>query len=220
MGKKTVLYDYKKYLIERKIDSKNKKLIMDRMNSYSVIIKNGVERYTEARKKFIIMLLLSLLLYKIYYVSIPLIIISMLYLFISFKNIRFYRMNCIIEKISYDISFKGIFDRNKINDILSDFKEQYPCKVIEYKELLNTINMIDVFVTKIESLLKNHAEARIHIDKTKNTDKRILCCMSNGKIRYFNKAVEFFEGSKKQVVKLKDSENENNLTIYLYRKKA
>ncbi|WP_244833041.1 hypothetical protein [Clostridium sp. BJN0001] len=210
----------KKYLEEAKINNKNKKLIMDRMNSYSVIIKNGIERYEEARKKFIAMVILSFLLYKIYYLAIPLILTAIIFLLISFSNIRFYRMNCIIDKISYDISFKGIFDRNKIDDMLYEFKNQYPCKSIEYKELLKTISMIEKFITKIEELLKNNTKGKININKIRNDDKRILCCVNNGKIMYFDKAVEFFDGSKKQVVKLKDSKNENNLTIYLYRKKA
>lgn len=140
---------------DRKINQKNKKLMIDTIFSYNPMLIKGIEVYEDASRNFTFLILLGVLLINFPLVSVPCCLLSMFFVIKMLKFIRYRSISNIVKKLAKDLSYKGIYDKDKAMDMLDDFKNKYGQDVCEYRELLNMINKYEALVTKIESVLQN-----------------------------------------------------------------
>lgn len=140
---------------DRKINQKNKNLMIDKILSYNPMILKGIEEYKDANKDFTLLIFLGALLINFPLISVPCCILSMFFLMKMLQFIRYKSIYNIVIKLAKDLSFKGIYDREKTEDMLDDFKIKYGENIIEYEELIKMLNEYDAFVTKIEYVLNN-----------------------------------------------------------------
>ena len=140
---------------DRKINQKNKNLMIDKILSYNPMILKGIEEYKDANKDFTLLIFLCALLIDFPLISVPCCILSMFFLMKMLQFIRYKSIYNIVIKLAKDLSFKGIYDREKTEDMLDDFKIKYGESTIEYEELIKMLDKYDTFVTKIEYVLNN-----------------------------------------------------------------
>ena len=166
---------------DRKINQKNKNLMIDKILSYNPMILEGIEAYKDANRDFTLLIFLGTLLIDFPLISIPCCILSMFFLMKMLQFIRYKSIDNIVLELAKDLSFKGIFDKEKVEYMLDDFKFKYGEDVIEYEELVKMLDKYETLVTKIEYVLKN-----INIKEERNLkDEDIL--LKKGGISYLNK---------------------------------
>lgn len=142
-------------LNDRKINRKNKSLMIDKILSYSPALLEGIDIYKDANRNFMFLILFSALLVNFPLISVPCCIISMFFIIRMLKFIKYKSINHIVEELARDLSFKGIYDKQKAEDMLNEFKNKYGQDTLEYKDLVDMIEKYETFVTKIEYVLKN-----------------------------------------------------------------
>lgn len=145
----------KKIESDRKINMKNKNLMIDKILSYNPKLVEGIEVYKDANRNFILLIFLGALLINIPLISVPCCMLSLFYLIKMLKYIRYNSINNIVKALAKDLSFKGIYDKEKVENMLCDFRTKYGKDIYEYTELENMLEKYETFVTKIESVLKN-----------------------------------------------------------------
>lgn len=168
---------------DRKINRKNKRLMIDKILSYNPIILEGIEEYKDANMNFILLIFLGSLLINFPLISVPCCILSMFFLMKMLQFIKYKSINNIVLELSKDLSFKGIFDKEKVEYMLDDFKFKYGEDVIEYEELVKMLDKYESLVTKIECVLKN-----VNIKEKRDMDLRNEnIFLKNGGKSYINK---------------------------------
>jgi len=140
---------------DRKINKNNKNLMIDKILSYNPIILKGIEEYKDANRDFTLLIFLCTLLIDFPLISVPCCILSMFFLMKMLQFIRYKSINNIVIKLAKDLSFKGIYDKEKAEDMIDDFKFKYGDDIIEYEELVNMLDKYETFVTKIECVLRS-----------------------------------------------------------------
>lgn len=140
---------------DKKIIKKNKKLMVDKILSYNPMLIEGIEVYKDANRNFTLLILLGALLIDFPLISVPCCILSMFFIVKMLQFIRYKSINNIVKELAKDLSFKGIYDKEKVEDMLDDFKSKYGEDVIEYGELVNMLDKYEALVTKIEYVLRN-----------------------------------------------------------------
>ncbi|MDR3595775.1 hypothetical protein [Clostridium sp.] len=158
----------KKIESDRKINMKNKNLMIDKILSYNLKLLEGIEIYKDANRNFILLIFLGALLINFPLISVPCCILSMFYLIKMLQFIRYNSINNIVKELAKDLSFKGIYDKEKVEDMLCDFKVKYGKDINEYTELADMLEKYEAFVTRIEYLLKNI-----------NKKEKSSCCKNN-----------------------------------------
>jgi hypothetical protein len=166
---------------DRKINQKNKELMIDKILSYNPMLLEGIEAYKDANRNFILLIFLGVLLINFPLISIPCCILSMFFLMKMLQFIRYKSINNIVLKLAKDLSFKGIFDKERVEYMLDDFKFKYGEDVIEYEELAKMLDKYETLVTKIECVLKN-----INIKEERNFNSENVF-LKNGEIAFLNK---------------------------------
>ena len=137
---------------DRKINKKNKNLMIDKILSYNPMVLEGIEAYKDANRNFILLIILGALLINFPLISVPCCILSMFFLIKMLQFIRYKSINNIVLELAKDLSFKGIFNKEKVEYMLDDFKFKYGEDVIEYEELVKMLDKYETLVTKIELL--------------------------------------------------------------------
>lgn len=217
----------KVFLNDRKINRKNKSLMMDKILSYNPGLLDGINIYKDANRNFMFLLLFSGLLINVPLISVPCCMISMFFIIKMLRFIKYNSINNIVEELAKDLSYKGIYDMEKAEDMLNEFKNKYGEDNLEYRELANMIEKYEAFVIKIECILKNinpnekrniKNETSINNDRQndllyreikeygnnlncyRNYDERfsLLYKKEDGEIKKVNKAIEFFENDKNE----------------------
>ena len=140
---------------DRKINKKNKNLMIDKILSYNPMLLEGIEVYKDANRNFTLLIFLGALLIDFPLISVPCCILSMFFLIKMLQFIRYKSINNIVIELAKDLSFKGIYDKEKVEDMLDDFKFKYGEDIIEYEELVKMLDKYETLVTKIEYVLKN-----------------------------------------------------------------
>jgi hypothetical protein len=154
---------------DRKINQKNKKLMMDKILSYNPKLIEGIEVYKDANRNFIFLIFLGVVLINFPLISMPCCILSMFFVIKMLQFSRYQNINNIVKKLAKDLSYKGIYDKDKAIDMLEDFRNKYGQDVIEYRELVNMINKYEALVTKIENVLRNiNVQEKKYSDNQKN----------------------------------------------------
>lgn len=140
---------------DRKINQKNEELMIDKIFSYNPMLIEGIEVYKDASRNFIFLIFLGALLVNFPLISVPCCMLSMFFVIKMLQFIRYKSISNIVKKLAKDLSYKGIYDKDKAMDMLDDFKNKYGQDVLEYEELVNMINKYEALVTKIEEVLRN-----------------------------------------------------------------
>lgn len=166
---------------DRKINQKNKNLMIDKILSYNPMLLEGIEAYKDANRNFTLLIFLCALLIDFPLISVPCCILSMFFLMKMLQYIRYKSINNIVIELAKDLSFKGIFDKEKVEYMLDDFKFKYGEDVIEYEELVKMLDKYENLVVKIEYVLKN---IKIKEERDFNNEDIFL---RNGGIPFLNK---------------------------------
>lgn len=204
---------------DRQINRKNKKLMIDTILSYCPMILEGIEVYKDANRNFILLISLGALLIDFPLISVPCCILSMFFIVKMLQFIRYKSINNIVKELAKDLSFKGIYDKEKLEDMLDDFRVKYGEDVIEYVELIKMLDKYEALVTKIECVLKHvhikeerdfHKEDNIVVVEEKTSGKHnneelntyykdfteklsVIYKKEDGEVKKVNKAIEFFD---------------------------
>lgn len=133
---------------------KNKRLMIDKILSYSSILSDGIKKYNNANIKFSILITIGILLNNYILISIPCCLLSIYFIVLMLKYIKYGSASNIIKKLSKDLAFKGIYDKEKISLMLQEFKDRYGDENIEFKELVTTIDSYESFVMKLEYIIR------------------------------------------------------------------
>lgn len=192
---------------DRKINKRNKNLMIDKILSYNPVLLEGIEVYKDANRNFILLIFLGALLIDFPLISVPCCILSMFFLIKMLQFIRYKSINSIVRELAKDLSVKGIYDKEKVEDMLDDFKTKYGDDVVEYIELVEMLDKYEALVTKIEYVLKN-----INISEEKDfyTDENIVVAEENNESQYKNRELnEYYRGfSEKLAVLYKKEDGE------------
>ena len=140
---------------DRQINLNNKNLMIDKILSYNPMLIEGIDAYKDANKNFTLLIFLCALLIDFPLISVPCCILSMFFLMKMLQYIRYKSINNIVIELAKDLSFKGIFDKEKVEYMLEDFKFKYGEDVLEYEELVKMLDKYETLVTKIEYVLNN-----------------------------------------------------------------
>lgn len=140
---------------DRKINKRNKNLMVDKILSYNPMLLEGIEVYKDANKNFTLLIFLGALLIEFPLISVPCCILSMFFIMKMLQFIRYKSINNIVSELAKDLSFRGIYDKEKVENMLDDFKTKYGENIIEYEELVIMLDKYEALVTKIEYVLRN-----------------------------------------------------------------
>lgn len=200
---------------DRKINQKNKNLMIDKILSYNPMLLEGIEAYKDANGNFILLIFLSALLIDFPLISIPCCILSIFFLVKMLQFIRYKSINNIVLELAKDLSFKGIFDKERVECMLDDFKFKYGEDAIEYEELVKMLDKYETLVTKIEYVLKN---INIKEERDINNENSFL---KNGGMSFLNeednidyKEIESNQYNSKKVNNYYKDINKNFSVIY------
>lgn len=166
---------------DRKINQKNKNLMIDKILSYNPMLLEGIEAYKDANRNFILLIFLGVLLIDFPLISVPCCILSMFFLMEMLQFIRYKSINNIVLELAKDLSFNGIFDKERVEYMLDDFKFKYGEDVMEYEELVKMLDKYEALVTKIEDVLKN-----INIKEERDFNNENIF-LKNGGMAFLNK---------------------------------
>lgn len=226
---------------DKKINKKNKKLLIDKILSYSPELVDGIERYKKASHIFMILMCLSAILVELPLLSMPCCAGAVVFLVRMLQFIKYKNIDSILNTLSKDLVYKGIYNKGKIQGLIEDFKDKFGRNNLEYEKLVYMVDRYEVLVTKIEYVLngmktKECSEVQEEIpeevvqenlavaaepslkDKVKDyykdiNDKLSLTCKNEeGEIRKINRAIEFFEDEGK------DGEKSNTVVLKSNRK--
>lgn len=163
---------------DRKINKKNKNLMIDKILSYNPMLLEGIEEYKDANRDFTLLIFLCALLIEFPLISVPCCILSMFFLMKMLKFIRYKSINNIVLELAKDLSFKGIYDKEKVEDMLEEFKFKYGEDIIEYEELEKMLDKYETLVTKIEYFLNSiniKEERKLHNEDAFLKNSEIAC---------------------------------------------
>ena len=202
---------------DRKINQKNKNLMIDKILSYNPMVVEGIEVYKDANRNFTLLIILGALLIEFPLISVPCCMLSMFYLVKMLQFIRYKSINNVVKELAKDLSFKGIYDKEKVEDMLDDFKLKYGEDVIEYEELVKMLDRYETFVTKIEYVLKN-----INIKEERNAHNEDIFS-KNGGMSFLNEedniTCKEIKGNQYNIRELNNSYKDVNEKLsVLYRK--
>jgi len=208
---------------DRRINKRNKNLMIDKILSYNPMLIEGIEVYDDASKNFILLIFLGGLLVGFPLISIPCCTLSIFFIIRMLQFIKYKSVKNIVTKLAKDLSFKGIYDKGKALDMLEDFKIKYGDEIIEYEELVMMINKYEALVVKIENVLKgsnkkynkslynreefNKNNNNVNLKETEtnrckevnnycidfNEKISVLYKKEDGEMKKVNKAIEFFD---------------------------
>lgn len=207
---------------DKSINRKNKKLMMDKIISYSPELLDGIQKYKDANCDFMLLMFLSITLINFPFISMLCCIASVVFLVKMLQFIKYRNINSIVNILGKDLAYKGIYDKGKIQGLVEEFKDRYGEDAIEYKKLIYMVEKYEVFITKIEYAINNMkitqvvdtkekcvddiTEEEICFDEKLNLKKKVkdyykdindkfLLVYKNedGEIRKINRAIEFFD---------------------------
>jgi len=156
---------------ERKINNRNKNLMIDKILSYNPLLSQGIEVYKDANKNFALLIILGTLLIEFPLISVPCCILSIFFIIKMLQFIKYSSINNIVIQLAKDLSFRGIYDKEKALDMIEEFKIKYGDNIVEYEELVIMVDKYEALVTKIEYVLRN---IKIQKDRINYNDDIIL----------------------------------------------
>lgn len=211
---------------DRNINRKNKKLMMDKILSYSPELVEGIEKYKDANRNFMLLMFLSVILINFPLISMPCCALAVVFLVKMLQYIKYKNINSIVNILGKDLAYKGIYDKGKVEGLIEDFSERYGNDIVEYDRLVYMVDKYEALVTKIEyviskmktsnssneseeiksdsllddstSLNKQQLKSRVK-DYYKDINDKFSLTYKNedGEIKKINRAIEFFNDEDK-----------------------
>ncbi|MGN0144868.1 MAG: hypothetical protein ACI398_07785 [Clostridium sp.] len=247
MGKsQNIIKKSMSFLEEKKINKSNKVLMIERVLSYSHTLKNGIKKYKVQNNRFTVFILFSVILIDFPIISLPCCLLSVIFLVKMLQLIKYRSIWAIINKIGRDIAYKGIYNKGVIEEMVEEFKFKFGEDIIEYYELIYMIENYELFISKIEKVIKGINEKNNDITEENEYEKEtfsstkyeeineinfrnksewriypknsLLCRNEEGEIKKVNRAIEFFEDKNETADAVVLRGKNKNLTVYLYRK--
>ncbi|MBE6062854.1 MAG: hypothetical protein E7207_04680 [Clostridium butyricum] len=210
---------------DKSINRQNKKLIVDKILAYSPELLEGIEKYKDANRNFMLVMFFSIILISFPLISMPCCIASVVFLIKMLQFIKYRNINSIVNILGKDLAYKGIYDKGKIQGLIEDFKDKYGEDVVEYEKLVYMVDKYETFITKIEylitkmktykptSVVEEPAKCNIEQNNSNNdgyfkNKVKDYCKDINGKfsfvyknedgeIKKINRAIEFFDNENK-----------------------
>ncbi len=178
---------------DRKINQRNKNLMIDKILSYNPMLIEGIEVYKDANRNFTLLIFIGALLIDFPLISVPCCILSMFFIMKMLQFIKYKSINNIVKELAKDLSFKGIYDKEKVEDILDDFKAKYGEDTIEYDELIKMLDRYEALVTKIERVLRN-----INMQKKRTNCNEDIFFNNEGSMPFTNREDNINNGNIKE----------------------
>lgn len=205
--------------IDRKTNLNNKKLMIDKILSYNTTLSSGIEEYTYAQKNFWILMIFGILLRNFPLIAIPCCLLAIFFSIRMFKLMKYRSINTIVNELAKDLSFKGIYNQEKVDLMLNNFKNKYKKDNDEYEGLVNMIDNYKSFVVKIESLLRN-INTTLDSNNINSSEEYELCeDVENSFNKDNSKAITEVNSSIKNKTSIDQcEEDENGELSILYRK--
>lgn len=205
--------------IDRKTNLNNKKLMIDKILSYNTTLSSGIEEYTYAQKNFWILIIFGILLRDFPLIAIPCCLLAIFFSIRMFKLMKYRSINTIVNELAKDLSFKGIYNQEKVDLMLNNFKNKYKKDNDEYEGLVNMIDNYKSFVVKIESLLRN-INTTLDSNNINSSEEFELCeDVENSFNKDNSKAITEVNSSIKNKTSIDQwEEDENGELSILYRK--
>lgn len=143
------------FIEEINVNRSNKKLMVEKILSYSTTLQNGIKKYKEENIKFTISILCSVLFVLSPYISLPCCLISTFFLVRMLQLIKYRSIYIIVNNMAKDLVNRGVYNKGFIREMVKDFIMKYGEDIIEYYELVYMVNKYETFVIKIEEMVKN-----------------------------------------------------------------
>ena len=218
-------------------ERKNKKLMIDKILSYSPVICEGLDKYNDANRNFWLLIILGGILKDFLMISLPCCILAVFF----------------IARMIQFIKYKTIYDMVKelAKDLLFKFESKYG-ETKEFDEFYSMLNKYEQLVTKMEYILntinekkdttnernykkdldntsdKNHISTEIiegnsrYMKKAERKIKHKFNKNNKNDMEIIGKAIDLFkdeDGNKGKAILLKNRrEEDKNLKVYLYKK--
>ena len=141
------------FIGESRVNKSNKALMIDKILSYSPTLENGIEKYKIENRRFIVLILFSVLFINFSVISLPCCLAATFFLVKILQLIRYRSVYNIVKKMGRDIAYKGIYNKGIVEEMVKDFKSQYGEDIIEYYELVYMVEKYEAFVVKIEEVI-------------------------------------------------------------------
>lgn len=222
MGRQLVKNNFIKKIKNKKEDIftliKNRRLMIDKILSYSSVLTQGIKKYNNANIKFIILISIGIIFNNYILISIPSCILSIYFIVKMFKYIKYGSVDHIIRKLSKDIAFRGIYDKEKISFMVQEFKDKYGDENLEFRELVNTIEDYESFVMKLEFVIRGLKieSKRVHKEKELLKKYKISSFSDMQKTAYYKKEEKTEQKNNYRVKMIEDyyKESEDNVSMF------
>lgn len=179
---------------------KNKKLMKDKILDYGKLLKEGISEYEKSGVCLIIAALFGIVVSRFIWLSVVCFIAAVYYIVQILKFTKYGAINRIITRLAKDLAYKGIYDKERIDYMVFEYKKQYGELNVEYKELMRIINSYEKFVLKLGYILKD-----IQIESKRARKEKEL-------IKNYNS--QFFKGLHNAIAeKKKEIEKTSNVSI-------
>ncbi len=146
---------------------KNKELMADKIMDYSPSLKDGISKYKNVCIKFFISVMLGIIINKYILVSVVCFVAAIYFIILMLKYTKYGTIYKIIKKLACDITFKGIYNKEKIDYMVNNYKKQFGEECVQYKDLCNVVRRYEKFVLKLEYIIRDLEieSARKHKEK-------------------------------------------------------
>lgn len=167
---------------DKSINRKNKKLMMDKILSYSPELLDGIEKYKDANRNFMLLMFLSIILINFPLISMPCCIAAVVFLVKMLQFIKYRNINSIVNILGKDLAYKGIYDKGKVQSLIEDFKDKYGDDIMEYERLVYMVDKYESLITKIEYVI-----SKMKTLKTKENDEECVNEIAAEENNFYNK---------------------------------
>ena len=99
--------------------------------------------------------MLGILINKYIFVSVVCFIAAVYLIILMIKYTKYGVINRIIKKLAYDLTYKGIYNKEKIDYMIYNYKKQFGEECAQYKDLCNLIIRYEKFVFKLEYIIRD-----------------------------------------------------------------
>ena len=176
-------------------ERKNKKLMIDKILSYSPVICEGLDKYNDANRNFWLLIILGGILKDFLMISLPCCILAVFFIAKMIQFIKYKTIYDMVKELAKDLLFKGIYNKNKAEHMLCEFESKYG-ETKEFDEFYSMLNKYEQLVTKMEYILNtinekkdttNERNYKKDLDNTSDKN-HISTEIIEGNSRYMKKA--------------------------------
>lgn len=207
-------------------ERKNKRLMIDKILSYSPDICEGIDMYNDANRNFWLLIILGGILKDFLMISLPCCILAVFFIVKMIQFIKYKTIYSMTKELAKDLLFKGIYNKNKAEHMLREFADKYG-EDEQFYEFYTMLEKYEQLVIKIEYILKNINKEEDTIkendynnNRKKSKDKLNVTEVIDGNSKYdkdekkeinykFNKGSRSELGNINKAIELFDNKDDN-----------